>query len=115
MNFIEVEKKATSNTEQIEFCIKIMCLLNDIKLSKYEIRTLAFYVVYGVKEKTDKLLLSSKIAKNISSLRTLKSKLTRLGFLKRDSGIYKTYELNLNKNFIPGNEIKILVKLNRVE
>jgi len=113
MNLIKIDKKVQTQTDQIELIISILCFLYDKRLSKTEQKCLAFYVVYGIKEKTDELLISSKIVPHIESLRNVKGKLCKLGFIKREPGIYKSYQLNLSKDFQPDDVLGLLIKIDR--
>lgn len=110
-NTIQITKKTTSRTDQVKLALDILCLLNDIDLSKTEKMVLTYFVVYKVSEKTDKLLLDSQIVKTIESLRNIKSKLTKLGFLLRSEDRYKSYELNLNSDFSLDKTIHLDIKL----
>jgi hypothetical protein len=113
MNVINVDRKVQSHTDQIELVISILCFLNNIRLSKTHQKVLAYFVVYGLKEKTDDLLINSKIVPHVESLRNVKTKLHKLGFLKRFPGVYNSYELNLNSAFEPNNIIELRVKIDR--
>lgn len=110
-NTIQIIKKTDSKTNQIKLVLDLLCLMNDIDLSKTEKMVLTYLVVYKVSEKTDKLLLDSQIVKTVESLRNIKSKLTKLGFLKRSEDRYKSYELNMDPNFILDTIINIHIKL----
>jgi len=69
-------------------------------------------MAYKISEKTDNLLISSKIVKDVPSLRNIKTKLRRLGFLKRTKELYKSYELTLSKDFnIEENKFNLLIKI----
>jgi hypothetical protein len=112
MKFIKIDKKTNGKTQQLELVISILCLLNGIHLSKTELNVLSYYITYKINSKTDNLLISSKIVKDISSLRNIKAKLKKLGFLKRTSELYKSYELNLSKDFdADTNDIRLLIKI----
>lgn len=111
MKVIKIDKKANNKTDKLELVISILCLLNGVHLSKTDISALAYYVVYKVNEKTDKLLLSSGIIKNVDSLRNVKVRLFKLGFLKKDKELYKTYEVNLSKDFKEDDEIKMIINI----
>lgn len=111
MKVIKVIKKASSKTDQLQMVISILCLLNDIKLSKTDIVVLSYYIVYKINSKTDKLILDSEIVKDMNALRNVKTKLKRKGFLKR-SELYKSYEVNLSKDFnFEDKEFNILIKI----
>lgn len=72
---------------------------------------MSYYIVYKINQKTDNLLISSKIV-NLGRLRNIKAKLKRLGFLKRVTELYKSYEVNLSKDFdIDNNQIVLLIKI----
>jgi len=111
MKVIEITKKTNHKTEQIETLISILCLLDGIKLSKTDKLVLSYFVVYGLKEPTEKLLISSGVVKTLDDLRNRKTKLTKLGFLKRTKGLYKSYELNLSKDFKLDSNIRLYIKL----
>jgi hypothetical protein len=111
MKVIEITKKTNSNVDQMVMIISILCLVNDIHLSDTEVNVLAFFVVYGLKDSTDNLLISTETVKNMDSLRNVKSRLTKLGFLKRTKELYKTYELNMDKDFRYENQWNLLIKI----
>lgn len=113
MNVIKIQKKVQTETDQMETVISILCFLNNIRLSKTEHKALAFYVVYGIKEKTDQLLITSKVVPHLDSLRNVKAKLCKLGFFKRYPGVYKSYELNISKDFQAGNVVNLLIQIDR--
>jgi hypothetical protein len=114
MKVFKLDKKTNSKTHKLEMIISVLCLFNSIHLSETDIKVLAYYIVYKLTEKTDKLLLASKIVKNINTLRNVKVRLYKLGFLKKDKDLYKSYEVNLSKDFIDFNddeEIKMIINI----
>jgi len=114
MKVFKLEKKANSKTDKLELIVSILCLLNGIHLSDTDIRVLAYYMVYTINEKTDDLIISSKIVKNMNTLRTVKVRLHKLGFLKKDKDLYKSYELNLSKDvkdFNNDDEVRMLINI----
>jgi hypothetical protein len=114
MKVFKLEKKANSKTDKLELIVSILCLFNGIHLSKTDIRVLAYYMVYSLTEKTDNLILASKIVKNVNTLRTVKVRLHKLGFLKKDKDLYKSYELNLSKDvkdFNNDDEVKMIINI----
>lgn len=114
MSVVKIKKKVDHHTDQIETVISIICLTEGIHLSKTEKKVLAFFVVYGIKESTEKMLIAGKTVKNLQSLRNIKTKLHNTGFLRRDDdNLYKTYELNLDKDFSLQDEITMLIKIDR--
>ena len=111
MKTIEITKKTAHKTNQMELVISILCMVNDKKVSKTEVRVLAYYVVHGMKNSTDKLLINSKIIKK-DALRNMKTKLMNMGFLRRTKELYNSYELALSKDFSPNDKtINILIKI----
>ena len=110
---ITLKKKTSNKTEQIKLVTSLLCLVNDIHLSDTQLSVLAYYLTYKISEKTDELLINSKIVKDVSSLRNIKTKLRKLGFLKRTKELYKSYELNLSKDHLnlEDNEIAVLIKI----
>lgn len=111
MKFIEITKKTGHKTEQMELVISILCLVNGIHLSKTEVKVLAYYIVHGLKVSTDKLLINSGIIEQ-KPLRNMKTKLTKMGFLKRVDELYNSYELNLSKDFSPNDKtINLVIKI----
>lgn len=113
MSIIKITKKVEHHTDQIKMVISILCLLYDKQLSAMQQEVLAFYVVYGITDKTDNLLISSKIVPHKKSLRTVKTRLHKLGFFKRYPGVYKSYELNISKDFKPDNVLTLLIQIDR--
>jgi len=114
MNIIRIEKKLQNQTDQVELIISILCFLNGIHLSKTEQKALSFFVVYGMSDKTDQLLVKSNLLPNTGSIRNLKTKLHKFGFLKRIPGVYKSYEVNLSDDFkMDDNVISLVIKTDR--
>lgn len=114
MKVFKIDKKANSKTNKLEMIVSVLCLFNSIHLSETDIRVLAYYIVYKLTEKTDKLLLTSKIVKNTNTLRNVKVRLCKLGFLKKDKDLYKSYEVNLSKDFEDFNDdeqIKMIINI----
>jgi hypothetical protein len=110
MKVITMTKKTSHKTEQMELVISILCMVNNIKLSKTDISVLAYYVVHGVKESTDSLLINSGVTK-LGALGNIKVKLMKLGFLKRTKELYKSYELNLSKDFSQDQSMNLFIKI----
>lgn len=112
MKLIKIDKKTNGKTEQLKLVISILCTVNGMHLSDTELSVLAYYLTYKINEKTDNLLISSKIVKDVPSLRNIKTKLRKLGFLKRTKELYKSYELNISKSFgLEDNQISLLIKI----
>ena len=113
MKVLKLEKKADSKTNKLELIISVLCFFNGIHLSETEIKVLAYFVVYKINEKTDNLLITSKIVKNVDRLRNIKVKLYKKGFLKRDKDLYKSYEVNFSKEFkdFDDDEIKMVINI----
>lgn len=110
MKQIKLIKKTSHKTEQIEIVISILCMVAGMKLDATDIRVLAYYVVHGLKESTDTLIVNSGVA-TFRRLGNIRSKLLKLGFMKRTKELYKSYELTLDKNFTNDNEINVLIKI----
>jgi hypothetical protein len=112
MKLIKIEKKTNGKTEQIKLVLSILCLINGIHLSDTELSVLSYYMVYKISEKTDDLLINSKVVKDISALRNIRTKLKRMGFLKRTKELYKSYELAMSKDFnLEDNQISLAIKI----
>lgn len=111
MKIIEITKKTGHKTHQMELVISILCMVNEIHLSKTEVKVLAYYVVHGMKDATDTLLINSKIIKK-DALRNMKTKLMNMGFLKRTKELYNSYELALSKDFtVTDKTMNVLIKI----
>lgn len=111
MKVIKIEKKTKYKTDQIELVISIICLVEGHRLSKTDIKVLSFFVVHGLKDTTEQLLINSGIVKDMPQLRNVKTKLTNKKFLKKEPNIYKSYELNLSKNFINDPVLNVFIKI----
>lgn len=114
MKVFKLDKKANGKAHKLELIISILCQLSDVHLSETDIRVLAYYIVYHINEKTDKLLISSKIVKNVGTLRNIKTRLFKLGFLKKDKDLYKSYEVNLSdefKDFNNDDEVRMIINI----
>lgn len=114
MKVFKLDKKTNSKTHKLELIISILCIFNSIHLSDTDIKVLAYFIIYKINEKTDALLIKSGIVKNINTLRNVKVRLYKLGFLKKDKDLYKTYEVNLSKDFkdfADDEEIKMIINI----
>lgn len=111
MKVVEITKKTSKKTEQMELLVSVLCLLENIHLSKTEASVLAHYMAFGLKESTDNLLIKSKVINDISSLRNVKTRLKKLGFLKRTTELYKSYELNTDSDFKNDEVVNLYIKL----
>lgn len=112
MKAIKIDKKTNGKTDQLELVISILCLLYDKKLSKTDVKVLAYFIVYKMSEKTDKLLINSKIVRDATRLRNIKVKLKNLGFLKRVKDLYRSYEVALSKDFdVDDNDVRLIIRI----
>ena len=114
MKVFKLDKKANGKVNKLELIISVLCTFNNIHLSETDIRVLAYYIVYKINEKTDRLLITSEVVKNIGTLRNIKTRLFKLGFLKKDKDLYKSYELNLSDDFMDFNdddEVKMIINI----
>jgi len=110
MKLIKLAKKTKHKTEQMELVISIVCMVSGIKLSETDIKVLAYFVIHGVKKSTDALLVNSGVTK-IRNLDNIKTRLTRLGFLRKTKDLYKSYELNISKDFTNDNIMNLLIQI----
>lgn len=112
MKGFKIEKKTKTKMEQIRLVISILCTVNGIILSDTQLITLCYFVVYGLNKQTDDLIIRSGVVKNKKILNNIKTFLCNLQFLKRNDKEYRTYTLNMNKDFsIDDNDIRMLIKL----
>lgn len=81
---LKVSKKCTSKVDQAKTVLSVLCLLSNISLSDTELTTLAYFIVYGLTEKTKQLIISSKILKTEDSLRNAMTKFRKFGLLKKN-------------------------------
>lgn len=93
-NFTIVRKTKTK-VDQYKVLIAIMCMMNDVTLSDTQMQVLAYFMYYGINDKTDQFIMESGLFKNIAQLRNVKTKLLDKGFLVRED-MYKTYKLNMD-------------------
>lgn len=91
--------------------LSILCTLNNIVLSETDKLILTYYIRYRISHKTDELIISSGIIKDIGMLRNAKYRLMKKGFLKRDNKEYKTYELNGSDMNFEDNDLRLIIKL----
>ena len=113
MNVLKVEKKTKHRVDQLKLFVLILCLLNDIHLSDTYATVLAYFMQYKVSTKTDYLIIKSGIVKNAKGLKNIKSRLHKLGFLRRNPSEYNSYELNFKAGFsLDDNDLKLLLTLN---
>lgn len=103
VQIIQRNKKAEHSTDQVEMIISILCMLEGIHLSETQNKCLSYFIVYGLKDGTEDMLIKAGIVPNKTYMRNLKTKLCKLGFLKREAKErYRNYELALTeaiKNF----------------
>lgn len=108
---LKLQSKPASKTECVELIISIICDVNGEHISKTDKRVLSYFIVYGLKESTEKLLIDSKIVTDMPALRNAKSRLMRMKFLRRTETLYKSYELNLNGNLNIDKNMGIFIKI----
>lgn len=100
MSVIQITKKAEHSTDQVEMILSILCMLRNKNISKTQRKCLSYFVVYGLKNSTEDMLIKAGIAPDKTYMRNLKTKLCKLGFLKREAKErYRNYELTLDKKF----------------
>jgi hypothetical protein len=97
-NMFELTKKVKPKTEKLQVVISIICVINGIKLSATDIRVLVHYMVYGISRDSEIRLFENEIVTGIPQLRTIKCKLHKFGFLRRDANYYKSYSVNFSMN-----------------
>jgi hypothetical protein len=107
--FIKIIKKTDSKVEQIKVVIKIFCLLSGIKLSDTEVTTLAFFVVYGLTEKTKSFIIQSKILKSFSSLKNTITKLRKNSLLIKND--IEEDIINPQINITPNETVGVFIKI----
>lgn len=90
-----IVKKTKTKVEQYKVLIALMCMMNEVKLSDTEMQVLAYFMYYGISDKTDKFIMSSGLFKSLTQLRNVKNELRKKEFLIRED-MYKTYKLNMD-------------------
>ena len=108
---VEVKKRTLSKIDKVKLLITILCLVNEIDISKTEIDVLSYYIVYKVKTETDKLLIDTGVILTNRTLSNVKSKLLKKGFLKRSKDYYNSYDLNMDHTFSADDKINLLIKI----
>lgn len=81
--FFKFKVKFSNKTEQIKTFLKIFCLLNNIHLTPQEIDMYVYFVVYGIKEETKKLITDSQLVKNEQSIKNALTKFRKIGLIKK--------------------------------
>lgn len=81
---LKISKKSKSKIDQAKLVLSVLCLLSSISLSDTELTALAYFMVYGINEKTKSLIITAKILKTDDSLRNAMTKFRKFGLIKKN-------------------------------
>ena len=81
---LKISKKSTSKIDQAKTILSVLCLLSTISLSDTELTTLAYFIVYGLNDKTKNLILTARILKTEDSLRNAMTKFRKFGLIRKN-------------------------------
>lgn len=107
---IKLQRKTINKLEMIKKIVSIFCLLKDIKLSDTDITVLSYFILYGINEKTKKLIVDSKLL-NHDSIKNTMSKLRSFDLIKKSEFRRKEDYLNEAFNFPLDNVVGLMIKI----
>lgn len=111
---IKMEKQVTTKIDLAKAIVYLVICFNDIKLSDTEITILAYFMVYGVSQKTKQLIVSAGVCKNTANIKTIMVKLKKLGLTYKDDlngKVYVTQTLQFDITPTIGLYLKITNKI----
>jgi len=101
MNLFKFSKPCSNKIDQYAVLIDVYCYINDIKLTKTEIKALAYFIVYGLKKETIDLIIKSEIFTQ-ESLKNSMSRFRKHGFIKKRNKndiMTDLFDIKLDKTF----------------
>lgn len=108
--FFKFNIRLPNKIEQVSKFIKLFCLLNNIHLTASEVEVFAYFIVYGVKAETKKLLEESKILTNKQSIKNMLTKFKKLNLLiktdRKNEYLVNKYFHSIKDNKVFGTLIK---------
>lgn len=113
MQVLKLKKKTSNKIDMIRTVLRLYCYLSEIKITNTELMVMSYFINYGVKKSTKKLILSSEILRSINSLENTVTKLRKLGFLIKDT-IEETTIVRPDLNFLLENKMLITVQLDNL-
>lgn len=87
--YIEHKYLLPNKYSSVGFQILMYCYANDFPLSQGEIKALSIFYIHGVTTEAENKITEEKIFSSGQSLKNLKSKLVKLGIIKKENKIYK--------------------------
>jgi hypothetical protein len=108
--FIKISKNTDSKIEMVKKIVSIYCVLSDIKLSETDIIVVSYFILYGINEKTKKLIIDSKLL-NSDSIKNTMSKLRKAGIIKKSEFRRKEDYLNENLNIPINKVVGLMIKI----
>ncbi|XAI97423.1 hypothetical protein [Leptolyngbya phage Lbo-JY46] len=107
---IKILKKTQSKLDMVVQIVTVYCFLSQIKISETDIKVMSYFIIYGINEKTKKLIVDSKLL-NADSIKNSMSRLRKLGLIHksefRRKEDYIKKELDISVEDIIGMMIKI--------
>jgi hypothetical protein len=91
ISLIKLAKNVSSKVELAKSIITILVYFNGIKLSETETNILAYFIVYGLNDKTKELIVKSGICKNLTHIKVTMTKLKKMQLIYKDELNRKTY------------------------
>lgn len=108
MQLVKIIKKTNNKIDQAKAILAIFTLLSDMKLSDSDLSILAYFMVYGINDETENLIIKSRI-QAAGSLANTMSRLKKFNLIKKLPN--KTYELNEKLQLKMDTEIGMLIKI----
>lgn len=107
---IKLQRKTSTKLEMVKKIVSIYTIMKDIKLSDTDITVLSYFIIYGINEKTKKLIVDSKLL-NADSIKNTMSKLRAFDLIKKSEFRRKEDYLNEAFNFPLENIIGLMIKI----
>lgn len=103
-------KKTDSKLDMVNKIVSIYCLLSDIKLSSTDITVVSYFILYGINEKTKKLIIESKLL-NADSIKNTMSRLRKQGIIHKSEFRRKEDYLNKSLSIPVDNVVGMMIKI----
>lgn len=107
---IKIQRKTNNKLDMIKKIVSVYCLLSDIKLSETDVTVLSYFILYGINERTKKLIVDSKLL-NHDSIKNTMSKLRANNLIKKSEYRRKEDYLNPVFNFPLQDIVGLMIKI----
>lgn len=101
MNLFKFNKDCNNKIDQYSVLLDVYCYINNIKLTKTEVKALAYFIVYGLNKETVDLVIKSDILTH-DSLKNSMSRFRKSGFIRKknkDDVLEPEFDIKLDKTF----------------